>query len=173
MFYLIISLVFVFFASVAMCVNEGLWNNTIALISILLSGISAILFGPPLGVLVAAKAGKGGELLWYFVFALVWGVFALSILVFRMLTEKLSGVRMRFMSQIDRIAGPLMGFFVAMVFTSFTAYTLVHIPIKAGAWDWNKGSEWQRSTFEIAMAPFHNVVKCYEEAEEAESEPIK
>jgi len=61
-------------------VNEGLWNNTIALISVLLSGVSAILFGPRLGVLVAVKADKDGELLWYFVFALVWGVFALSIL---------------------------------------------------------------------------------------------
>ena len=87
----------------------GLWNNAITLFGVLLSGVSAILFGTPLGVLVADKAGKGGELLWYFVFALVWGSFALSILIFRMLTEQLSGVRMRFMSKLDKAAGPIMG----------------------------------------------------------------
>ena len=146
MLYLIIILVFVFFASIAMCVNEGLWNNTITLISILLSGVLAILFGTPLGVLVAEKAGKGGDLLWYFVFALVWGVFALSVLIFRLLSEKFSGVRMRFMSQLDKISGPLMGIFVAIVFTSFVAYTLEHIPLKAKVW--KSDSSWQKSTFQ-------------------------
>ncbi len=169
---MIVILMFVFFASIAMCVNEGLWNNTIALISVLLSGVSAILFGPRLGVLVAVKADKDGELLWYFVFALVWGVFALSILIFRLLTEQLSGVRMRFMSKLDMIAGPVMGVFVAVVFTSFTAYTLVHVPFKAGAWDWKTASSWQQSTFQIAMTPFHNVVMSYTEAEGVDSELI-
>jgi colicin V production protein len=172
MLYLVIILVFVFFASIAMCVNEGLWNNTITLISVLICGVPAILFGPTLGVLVAEKAGKGGELLWYFVFALVWGVFALSILVFRMLTEQISGVRMRFMSKLDMFAGPIMGLFVAVVFTSFTAYTLFHIPFKAGIWDLKSASSWQQTTFQYAVAPFHNVVKNYAKAEGLESELI-
>ena len=169
MLYLIILLAFVFFASVAMSVGEGLWNNTIALISVLLCGISAILFGVPLGTFVAAQVKAGDETIWLFVFGVVWGVFAVSILVFRLLAEKASGVRMKFIPQLDMIAGPLMGLLLAIMFTSFTALTLLRIPIKAGQWDLPGASGWQRDAFQTTSAPFYTVVKRYAQADGAES----
>jgi hypothetical protein len=169
MLYLIILLAFVFFASVAMCVNEGLWSNTIALISVLLCGLSAILFGVPLGSYVAGLAKASDETLWAFIFGVVWGVFAASILVFRLLAEKASGVRMKFIPQLDMIAGPLMGLLLAIMFTSFTALTLLRIPIKAGQWDLPGAPGWQRDAFQTISAPFYTVVKRYTQADKAES----
>ena len=169
MLYLIILLAFVFFASVAMCVGEGIWNNTIALISILLCGITAILFGVPLGTFVAAQVKAKPETMWFFVFGVTWGVFALSILVFRLLAEKVSGVRMKFIPQLDMLAGPLLGLMVAILFTSFTALTLLRIPLKAGQWNLNTASSWQRSAILTVSAPFHTVVKRYAQADGATS----
>ncbi len=170
MLYLIILLAFVFFASVAMCVNEGLWSNTITLISVILSGISAILFGVPLGLLVAEKASKGDENLWYFIFALVWAVFAVTILIFRLLSEKASRVRMKFIPPLEMVAGPVMGLFVAIMFTSFAAFTLLRIPIEAGEWDLKEASGWK---LQHISAPFYTVVKKYADAEEAETSIVK
>jgi len=169
MLYLLILLAFVFFASVAMCVNEGLWSNTIALVSVLVCGISAILFGVPLGAYVAAQVKAGDESVWAFVFGIVWVVFAVSILVFRLLAEKASGVRMKFVPQLDMIAGPLMGLLLAVMFTSFTALTLLRMPIKAGQWDLPGASGWQRDAFLTASAPFYTVAKRYAQADGAES----
>jgi hypothetical protein len=169
MLYLIILLAFVFFASMAMCVGEGLWNNTIALISVMLCGISAILFGVPLGTFVAEQAKASDITLWAFVFGVVWGVFAISILVFRLLAEKASGVRMKFIPQLDMIAGPLMGLLLAIMFTSFTALTLLRLPIKAGQWDLATASPWQRDAFQTVSAPFYTVVKRYSQADGADS----
>ena len=169
MLYLVILIAFVFFASVAMSVGEGLWNNTIALISVMLCGISAILFGLPLGTFVAAQVDAGDHTTWAFVFGVVWGVFAISILVFRLLAEKASGVRMKFIPQLDMIAGPLMGLLLAIMFTSFTALTLLRIPIKAGQWDLPGASQWQRDALQTTSAPFYTVVKRYAQADGAES----
>ncbi len=89
-----------------------------------------------------------------------------------MLSEHISGVRMRFMTKLDKVMGPIVGLFVAAVFTSFVAYTLIHIPIKAGIWKLEDASSWQKSTFQIANTPFHNVVKSYTKPEGAKSELI-
>jgi len=169
MLYLIIMLAFVFFASVAMCVNEGLWSNTIGLASVLVCGTSAILFGVPLGTYVAAQAKASDETVWAFVFGIVWLVFAASILVFRLLAEKVSGVRMKFVPQLDMIAGPLMGLLLAVMFTSFSALTLLRIPITAGQWDLPGASGWQRNAMLTVSAPFYTVVKRYAQADGAKS----
>lgn len=169
MLYLIILLAFVFFASVAMCVNEGLWNNTITLISVILCGNSAFLFGVPLGNYVAAQAKASEETVWYFVFGVVWVVFAASIVIFRLLTEKASAVRMKFIPQLDMIAGPLMGFLLAVLFTSFTSLTILFIPIKAGEWEIDKASDWQKQAFQTTSAPFYHIMKRITQADGAQS----
>ena len=47
---------FVFFAAVAMTVNEGLWNNAISLFCILLRGVFGIFVGVPAGNMIAEQA---------------------------------------------------------------------------------------------------------------------
>lgn len=152
---------FVFFAAVAMTINEGLWNNAILLMAVVLGGLFGIFVGVPVGNMIAEQAGATSDKLWYFVFAGVWGVFALSVLVIRLMLDRTSRTRMKFIPLVDKIAGPLVGLVAAVMFTSFVAYTLDRIPIKAGEWSYSDASGWQKTVFTYARAPFYNVANAF------------
>ncbi len=171
MLYLVILLCFVFFAGVAMTINEGLWSNSVLLLVVLLGGILAFSVGAPLGSFAAEKVDAGEDYTWHVVFACVWGVFFLSVTIMRILLEKASRTRLRFVPLLEMIAGPLMGLFVAIMFTSFAAYTLDRIPIQAGHWSTGDASSWQISFFQYARAPFLNVISQFA-ATEGLSSPI-
>lgn len=159
-------ILFLFFASVAMTINEGLWNNAIALFSNLLGGLFGIFLGVPFGNYLGEVSGKGeGDYAWYFVFAGVWSVFTLSVLVIRLVADRTSRTKMLFIPLLDKIAGPLMGLLVAVMFTSFAAYTLDRIPIQAGQWKYSDASDWQKSVFTYSRAPFYNVAKAFAKGE--------
>ena len=168
MLYLTVMLGFLFFASVAMTINEGLWNNTVALLNIILAGLIGIFGGVPFGSFLLAKSGKPPELAWYFIFAGIWVVFAATVTIMHLVARQASGVRVRFLPLLDKIAGPLMGLFVALMLTSFTAYTLERVPIKSGEWSFKDASEWQKSTFKYARAPFRGVLKSFAQGEKAD-----
>jgi hypothetical protein len=170
MLYLTILLIFVFFAAAAMTINEGLWSNTVLLLCIILSGLAAIFCGSPLGLFIIEKADASDEYAWHCIFAGVWGVFASSVLIMRVLFEKSSRTRVKFVPPLERVAGPLMGLFVAVMFASFAAYTMERIPIRAGHWPMADASDWKTTTFTYARAPFHNVVKRFAESEKVRSD---
>ena len=170
MLYLTVMLVFLSFASVAMTVNEGLWNNAITLFCITLGGLFGILGGVPLGTWLLAQTDKPPTAAWHFVLAGIWGVFFLSVLVMRLATGSASAVRVRFLPLVDNIGGPIMGLFVAVMLASFTAYTLLHVPIKAEEWRLKTAARWQVSVFQYAQAPFWNVLKNFVTAEEADAD---
>lgn len=170
MLYLTILLIFVFFAGLAMTINEGLWSNTVLLMCIMLAGLFAILGGIPLGLYIIAQADAADEYAWHCVFAGVWLVFVLSVTIMRVLLEKASKVRVKFVPPLEKVAGPLMGLFVAVMFTSFAAYTMERIPVNAGHWPVTDAADWQRTVFTYARAPFHNVVKRFAESEGVRSD---
>ncbi len=163
MIYLLVLLGFLFFAAVAMTINEGFWNNTISLLYLLISGIVGAVAGAPLGVLILEKAGQADENAWYFVFAGMWAAFSLSLLVLKILADQASRTRVRFIPLVDKIGGILMGLMVAVMLTSFAAFTLWHAPIKAGQSDWNKDD--RKATFAQAVGPFNFVLQRFLEAE--------
>ena len=169
MLYLTVLLIFTFFAGMAMTVNEGLWNNTILLFAILLAGLIGMVLGVPLGNFVIDRADAGAETTWYFIFGGVWLSFALSVTLIRLLVDNASKFRLKFIPLLDKIAGPLMGLLVAVMFTSFVAYTLERIPIQAGQWKFADAADWQKSTFTYARAPFFNVAKSFMAAEGADA----
>ena len=154
MLYLCLMLYIVLFAGIAMTVGEGLWSNTVALLSIWLAGIIAKLVGPALGAWALEQFKSDVSFGWYFLFAGLWLSFAGAVSVIRVLTDRSSRVRLRFIPQLDSIGGPLMGILAAVVFASFCAYTLMKGPIAAGEWKLSDASEWQKSTFQYLQAPF-------------------
>ena len=95
MLLLLVLLGFLFFAAVAMCINEGLWNNTILLLYVIISGLASSLIGVPLGALIFEKAGFDDAKAWFCIFAGLWAVFALTLLVMRLMVDKASKVRVR------------------------------------------------------------------------------
>jgi hypothetical protein len=165
MLYLAILICAVLFAGVAMTVAEGLWNNAINLICVVLGGLFGMFIGVPVGTMIAERADAGTENLWYFVFAGVWGVFALSVLIMRVLVEKASRVKMRFLGPVDKFGGPLVGIMVAIMFASFAAYTLDRIPIKAGAWKYSDGVGFPQTVFTYTRAPFWNLTNALSQGE--------
>jgi hypothetical protein len=171
--YLTVMLGFLFFAAMAMTVNEGLWNNTIKLFNIILAGLLGILVGIPAGVWAYVQSGKSVEFAWYFILVGIWGVFAISVFLFGMAANSASGTRMRFIPMLDDIAGPLMGLMVAVMLTSFAAYTLERVPIKAGEWDLRTATSWQKTSFQYARAPFRNVLTRFVKAEGADNDFYK
>jgi hypothetical protein len=165
MLYITILLIFVFFAGLAMTINEGLWSNTVLLLCIILGGLFAILGGIPLGLFIIDQAGVAEENIWHCIFAGVWGVFIVSVTIMRVLVEKTSRTRVKFVPPLEKVAGPLMALFVAVMFTSFAAHTMVRIPFNAGQWSLADAAGWQKSVFTYAQAPFHNVVTRFANSE--------
>jgi hypothetical protein len=165
MLYLAILICAVLFAGVAMTVAEGLWNNAINLICIVLGGLFGMFIGVPVGTMIAEQADAGTENLWYFVFAGVWGVFALSVLIMRVLVEKASRVKMRFLGPVDKFGGPLVGIMVAIMFASFAAFTIDRIPMQAGAWKYSDGEGFPKTVFKWVRAPFWNLTNAVSKGE--------
>lgn len=166
MLYLLVALGFMFFAGVAMTINEGLWSNTIALLCILISGCASVAAGVPLGVMILDQIGLDAANAWYCVFAGMWGVFVLSLLVLRIATDRASQVRVRFLPIVDKIGGILMGLFVATMLTSFAANTLLGAPIKAGAW---KDEGGHKDTMEQLATPFYSVAQAFKDADDVDN----
>jgi drug/metabolite transporter (DMT)-like permease len=159
--YLCVLIYFVFFAAVAMTVAEGLWNNTLTLLAIAICGPLAIALGYPLGLLLQEKIDKPVEQTWYFVFAGVWLVFFVSMLIVRLLLDRVaSKSRMKFIPPLEAAAGPLMGLVVAVIFTSFLTFTLYTIPIAAGEWKIGEAADWQKTTMQSGSGPFNSVLRA-------------
>ncbi len=170
MLYLTILLGAILFAGIAMTVQEGLWSNTILLFLVILAGLMAVVAGVPLGTWGRAQAGQDADTTWYFVFASMWGVFFLSLAVMRILAERISPTKMRFLPLLDKVGGPLMGLLVAIMFTSFAAFTLWQVPITSGAyWQPSDASATQKTVFAYAQAPFYNVAQSFLKSEQASS----
>ncbi|HMO86791.1 MAG TPA: CvpA family protein [Lacipirellulaceae bacterium] len=162
MAYLCVLIYVVAFAGIAMTVNEGLWNNMLSLMAVLVCGPLAIAAGYPLGLFLQEKIDKPVEQTWYFIFAGVWLSFFLSIMILRLLLDRTaSRTRMKFAPPLELAGGPLVGIGVAVVFASFFTYTLYTIPLNAGEyWNLSEATSWQRSTFETGSGPFNAVLKA-------------
>jgi hypothetical protein len=159
--YLCVLIYFVFFAGLAMTVAEGLWNNTLTLIAILICGPLAIAAGYPVGLLLQEKMDKPIEQTWYFVFGGVWLVFFFSIMIVRLLADRVaSRTRVKFVPPLEKVSGPLMGLLASVMFASFFTFTLYTIPIGAGEWKIGEAADWQKTTMQSGSGPFYAVLKA-------------
>jgi uncharacterized membrane protein required for colicin V production len=159
MLYLAILLLALVFAGVAMTVNEGLWSNTISLFSILIASLLAWDWGRVLGAYVIEQMQPSGENEWAFWFASVWGVFFFSVMIIRIVADRISRVRMRFIPQLDRAGGILMGLLVAWCFAGFAAYSLM-IPIEAKVWKREQASPWHFQVIANLSRPIYSCGKA-------------
>ena len=160
MTYLCVLVCGLLFAGMAMTVAEGLWNNALNFIAIVLSSTLAAVVGPPVGVFAIDKFGKGPESMWYFTFAGTWLVFFVTIMVFRLILERASKTRMKFAPPIEAAGGPLMGLLTAVMFASFAAFTLFSMPIRAGEWPQSEMTGWKQTVLQQGSSPFFTVLKA-------------
>src|SRR5687767_95241 len=101
----------VIFATLAMTVREGLWSNTLTLVNIIISGLVAFGFYAPLVVYLDEMTD--GEHTYWLDFAVLWVLFAITMVICRSLTAAFSKTRMRFKYPIDDVGGPLVGLIAA------------------------------------------------------------
>ncbi|MCO6046016.1 CvpA family protein [Aeoliella sp. ICT_H6.2] len=125
LYYVIVGVIF--FATFAMSIQQGLWNNTLTTINILLSGLIAYGFYSPLAKLIADKGGDSYTALLDFV--CIWALYVISFLVLqRLLAAKLSKTKMRFKHPIDPIGGPVMAAVAGWLMAGIVAASLHAAP---------------------------------------------
>jgi uncharacterized membrane protein required for colicin V production len=130
-FYLIII-----FAGLAMMVREGLWSNTLTLITMIVAGLVAFGFYQPLVVYLDESVTDGQHTYWLD-FAVLWGLYFLTFAILRTMTATASKTRMRFKHPIDPVGGPLVGLVAAWVLAGFTLATLHVSPMPKDAFGGN------------------------------------
>ncbi len=118
----------VVFAGCAMMVREGLWSNALTLMNIIVSGLVAFGFYSPLVVYLDEEVTNGQHTYWLD-FAIIWGLYFITMVICRVLTGAASKTRMRFKKPIDPVGGPILGFIAAWVLAAFTLATLHTSPM--------------------------------------------
>ena len=121
----------VMFVGLAMTVREGLWSNAIALVNIVISGLVA--FGFYMPVVIFLDEATGGKHTYWLDFAVIWALFAASMVVCRAAAGAASNTRMRFKNPIDPVGGPFVGLIAAWVLASITLATLHTSPMPRDA----------------------------------------
>jgi uncharacterized membrane protein required for colicin V production len=118
----------VIFAGLAMTVREGVWSNALTLINIIISGLVAFGFYSPIVAHLDEDVTSGQHTYWLD-FAIIWALFAVTMIVLRTLMVAASKTRLRFKHPIDPVGGPILGFIAAWVLAAFTLATLHTSPM--------------------------------------------
>ena len=120
-------LVIVFFATFAFMVNEGIWNNAIALLQMIISGLVA--FGCYQPLTVMADEATGGEYTYALDIAILWGLYFLTFAILKVLSELLSKTRMKFDGPVDAIGGPVLGLIAGYIMAGIVGASLHVSPL--------------------------------------------
>jgi uncharacterized membrane protein required for colicin V production len=126
----------VIFVGLAMTVREGLWSNTITLVSIIVAGLVAFGFYSPLVIYLNEELTDGQHTYWLD-YAVIWALYCVTIIILRVMTAAASKTRMRFKHPIDPVGGPLVGLIAAWVLASFALATLHVSPMPKDAFGGN------------------------------------
>jgi uncharacterized membrane protein required for colicin V production len=118
----------VLFAGLAMTVREGLWSNTLTLINVIISGLVAFGFYSRIVAYLDEDVTSGQHTYWLD-FAILWALFAVTMVVLRSLMGAASKTKLRFKHPIDPVGGPILGFIAAWVLAAFTLATLHTSPM--------------------------------------------
>ncbi|TWT96966.1 Colicin V production protein [Botrimarina colliarenosi] len=125
MFYTIAGIVF--FATLAMMVQHGVWSNLISLIAIVIGGITAFGVHQPLTILIDEKTG--GSYTYLLDFFVLWLTFAIVTGVLKEIAARLSKNRVNFPEQVDNFGGAAIGAFTAYVMVCFAMATFHAAPL--------------------------------------------
>ena len=120
-------LAFTFFAGFALCIDKGMWSNTLMIINMLLSGLLAFGAYEPVATLAVEHGMEGYTFLVDFI--MIWVVYIVAfLLLHRLASQFLSRTRMRFKNPIDTIGGPVTAGLVGWLAVCFVAATLHAAP---------------------------------------------
>ena len=117
----------VLFIGFAMMVREGLWNNLVNLVAIVLAGLAA--FGLHQPLVVMADEASGGSLTYLLDFPILWFTFAIVVGLLRQVANLVSKHRVAFPEGVDNGAGAGVGFLAAYALAAFAMATFHAAPL--------------------------------------------
>ena len=116
---------------IAICLSinlsEGLWSNTVTLVNVMFAAIIATNYFEPAADFFADQAPS---FIYFAEFLSLWGIFMLSILVIRILTDKISRVKVRFKLPVEQTGRIVSGLLIGWVMVCFTVFSLHVAPLK-------------------------------------------
>jgi uncharacterized membrane protein required for colicin V production len=119
------------FLILAACVGflypEGMWSNAIKLVSVVLSALLATNFYEPVARLAEEKIDT--SFTFFYDYLCLWFLFAISMVLFRVLTFSISQVKVRFMRIADQVGSGVLSAIIGWVMVSFILMTLHTAPM--------------------------------------------
>ncbi len=125
-FLLPLLLFVILFATMALLYNEGMWSNAIRLINVVTAGLLATNYFEPLA---RQLDGMNSTFTYFWDFIALWGIFIVSMVVFRSLTGFASKVKVRFLKVADQAGSVVFALLVGWVLVAFTLMTLHTAPL--------------------------------------------
>ncbi len=119
----------ILFACVAMCYTEGMWSNAIRLVNIVMAGLLAMNFFEPVVRWLVGLGDWWKSCTYVWDFLVLWGLFAVFMVIFRELTSYISPVKVRFLGLADRIGSGVFALWIGWVMVCFTMTTLHAAPL--------------------------------------------
>lgn len=117
----------IFFATFAMMVREGLWNNLINTAAIVIGGLTAFGLHQPIVVYLDEQTDGSYTYLWDLL--VLWGVFAVTVGVLKGLAQMLSKTRVMYHEKADMPAGAFFGALCGWLMCCFAMATLHTAPL--------------------------------------------
>ncbi len=113
-------------AVVATTYTEGMWSNALRLVNVVFAALLATNYWEP----VARFAEQQAPTFTFFIdFLVLWGLFGLFMIIFRVLTDFLSRVNVRFLKIADRIGSGFFAVWTGWVIVCFTMFSLNTAPL--------------------------------------------
>ncbi|MBN1912425.1 MAG: CvpA family protein [Pirellulales bacterium] len=122
-------LLLIFLGVVASLYPEGMWGNAITLINVVTAGLVATNYFGPLSVWLDDMNDWTQSCTYLWDFLMLWAVFALTMIVLRILTDAISKVKVRFLKIADRIGSGFFACLVGLVMVCFTLFSLHTAPL--------------------------------------------
>ena len=114
-------LVLVFLAIALVLAREGLWSGLVMLLNIIAAATFATAWYERLAGFLDAKMPSYTYLL---DFLCLWGIFAVVLLVMRLITDRVSTTKVKFLRQVELVGGPIVAVISAWVMVCFAAASL-------------------------------------------------
>lgn len=154
MFFYIIATV-IFFATLAMMVQQGVWSNLITLLAIVIGGITAFGVHQPLVVMIDERTD--GSYTYLLDFLVIWLVFAAVVGLIKLIAGYLSKNRVNFPDQVDNFGGAALAAFTGYVMMSFAMSTFHAAPLGydllSSAYEYGDSPEAAESAMSDKFAP--------------------
>jgi hypothetical protein len=114
------------FACVAMLYTDGLWSNTIRLVNVIMAALLAMNFFEPMAGWLENQQ-PSYTYMWDFIS--FWALFIVFSLIFRMLTDSVSKVKVKFLKIADQIGSGLLALWIGWIMVEITLMSLNMAPL--------------------------------------------